>query len=107
MQKRIYIAWTLIIIGFLFCGSIRDFCIGDQILWHIGLPAWSNRAESSGIHYTIYYALIFFFFPAFFIMHIQKEATSCAGRAVELVSGIVLFGMIIMSILWIGWYAVS
>ena len=44
--------------GLAWCVSYNAFCLGDTILNHIGLKAWSNG--KSGSHLAIIYSLIFF-----------------------------------------------
>lgn len=52
------ISILLCILGILFSFSFgKDICLGDRVLNLIGLEAWSNG--NSGIHYTIFYSLIF------------------------------------------------
>lgn len=46
-------------IGILFAFTFGDKNYGDIILNNIGLRPWSKG--NSGIHYTIYYSLIFFY----------------------------------------------
>jgi hypothetical protein len=53
------ISLLLCIIGILFAFSFGNkMCYGDIILKFLGLNAWSK--VSSGIHYTVFYSLIFF-----------------------------------------------
>jgi hypothetical protein len=55
----------LCIMGLLFSFSFGNKgCYGDVILEFIGIKPWSNG--HSGIHYTIFYSLIFFV-PSFLI----------------------------------------
>lgn len=50
---------VLFIIGITFPISFRNnLTIGDSILQTIGLKPWSNG--NTGIHYTVYYSLVFF-----------------------------------------------
>ena len=73
------IAW-----GFTFNG----LCIGDIVLDFIGLKAWSNG--DTGIHYTIWYTLIFLI-PAFLLGSKYKNhygATS--GKIISATIGAVL-----------------
>lgn len=48
----------LFIVGCIFSFTFNYICIGDNILTYIGLKAWSNG--NRGVHYTIFYSLIFF-----------------------------------------------
>ena len=53
------ISLLLFILGLLFSFSFgTQEAIGDHILRFIGLSPWSNG--SSGLHYTIFYSLIFY-----------------------------------------------
>lgn len=64
----------LAVLALLWSYSVFGFCLGDKILTALNLPAWSeNGAEQtantvsivplaqsgSGVHYTVFYALIF------------------------------------------------
>lgn len=54
------VAFILVVISILWNTSIQplgDFCLGDIILNRMGVKAWSNG--TSGIHYTVFYSLIF------------------------------------------------
>ncbi len=63
----------LVIAAVLWSYNISGFCLGDQILHALNLPAWSNEAatagrtlsivpfghEAEGVHYTVFYSLLF------------------------------------------------
>lgn len=53
------ISLLLCVLGILFSRSFGNkVCYGDLILGFLGLKAWSNG--NSGLHYTVFYSLIFF-----------------------------------------------
>lgn len=57
-KKGIHIlSYCLIIMAFFFSFSFPAFCLGDSILSHMGLPAWSEQ----GFHITILYSVAFLF----------------------------------------------
>lgn len=47
----------LILMAFFFSFSFPAFCLGDSMLQHMGLPAWSEQ----GFHITILYSVAFLF----------------------------------------------
>lgn len=51
------LSYCLIIMAFFFSFSFPAFCLGDSILSHMGLPAWSEQ----GFHLTILYSMAFLF----------------------------------------------
>lgn len=53
------------IAGILFAWTFKNgVCYGDNILHFLKLTSWSNG--TSGIHYTVFYSLLFFI-PAFML----------------------------------------
>lgn len=65
------ISLLLCIIGILFSFSFGDkVCYGDKILNYIGMKPWSNG--NSGMHYTVFYSLIFFI-PSFLLSYRFKN----------------------------------
>ncbi len=48
----------LALFGLLFGFKIGEFCLGDAILKFLRIPSWSKG--STGIHYTVFYSLVFF-----------------------------------------------
>lgn len=53
------ISLLLVIIAFFWAFNINGFCMGDSILATLGIPTWSNSANASGTHYTVFYTFIF------------------------------------------------
>lgn len=66
------ISLLLAIIAIVWAFEINGFCVGDSVLATIGIPTWSNSASASGIHYTVFYSLLFLL-PAFIIGLKKKE----------------------------------
>lgn len=88
-QKKIglgSISLLLVIVAVLWSYHFSGYCLGDQILHILNLPAWSNEAatpertlsivpfghEAQGVHYTVFYALILLV-PAFLLAIKNKE----------------------------------
>lgn len=85
------ISLLLCAMGILFAFSFGDRgCYGDIILKFIGLNAWSNG--SNGIHYTIFYSLIFFI-PSFIVGYKFK---SNLGAALGKILSLIMLILIIM-----------
>lgn len=62
MKKKIgigTISFVLAPVAFLWAFEIMGFCLGDSILETLNIPTWSNVAEASGTHYTIFYSVLF------------------------------------------------
>lgn len=79
----------LCIMGLLFSFSFgRMGCYGDVILRFIGIKPWSGG--NMGIHYTIFYSLIFFI-PSFLIgfKHIENYGAKM-GRNLSGVIGVII-----------------
>ena len=53
------ISLLLVIIAFFWAFEIMGFCLGDSVLTTLNIPTWSNSANASGIHYTVFYTFIF------------------------------------------------
>ena len=49
----------LVIIAFFWAFEINGICFGDSILATLNISTWSNNANASGIHYTVFYTFIF------------------------------------------------
>ncbi|WP_434511927.1 hypothetical protein [Desulfitobacterium sp. AusDCA] len=78
------ISLLLSIIGILFAFSFGDNrCYGDIILEFVGIKAWSN--SSSGIHYTIFYSLIFFVPSVIIGYKFKNDLGATVGRYVSLI----------------------
>ncbi|KPU42262.1 hypothetical protein OXPF_40470 [Oxobacter pfennigii] len=78
------VSLVLVIIGALFSFSFgKNISIGDSILNSLGLKTWSNI--NTGIHYTIFYSLIFYI-PALTLSYKFKgDLGSGLGRIISIV----------------------
>ncbi len=71
--KAVSVILMLISFAFGFTWSKHGFCLGDNILTGLGLPAWSNGTH--GTHYAAILALIVFLVAFFlFVRTIKKGA---------------------------------
>ena len=71
------------IIGVLFSFSFKGIALGDLILPLLDLKTWSNG--NTGIHYTLFYSLIFYI-PALIIGYkYQNHRGSKLGRGISMV----------------------
>lgn len=66
------ISLLLVLIAFFWAFEIYGICLGDAVLSHLGIPTWSNDANASGTHYTVFYTFIFLI-PALIISLKYKE----------------------------------
>ncbi len=70
----------LVVIAFLWAFTIKDVCIGDRILSAVNLPAWSDSANASGTHYTVFYAWICLV-PALFLgLKFKSDRFAIVGK---------------------------
>lgn len=102
LKKTIGIGSTSILIfiaGIIFSFSFPNkICLGDSILEYLGLKSWSNG--STGIHYTIFYSLIFFI-CSFIVGHKFKDNVGAyLGKSLSLIIlGIILLSLLFMAII--------
>ncbi|MBE6728117.1 MAG: hypothetical protein E7562_05680 [Ruminococcaceae bacterium] len=62
MKKKLgigSISFGLSFFAFIWAFEIMGFCLGDSILATLNIPTWSNTANASGTHYTVFYSLLF------------------------------------------------
>lgn len=79
----------LFIIGVLLSFSFSNQpAYGDRILESVGLKAWSN--VDTGIHYTIFYSLIFFISSLFLAFKHKKNIGAQIGGSLSLIIIILL-----------------
>ena len=88
----------LFILGILFSISFGNReSYGDSILRFIGINPWSNG--DSGLHYTIFYSLIFYI-PAFILGNrFQKDFGARIGKNLSLIMII----LILLSLLFVAY----
>lgn len=79
----------LCIIGILFSFSFKNKgAYGDDILNFIGLQSWSNG--DTGIHYTVFYSLIFFITSISLGYKYKKNLGAKLGKTISLVISILI-----------------
>ena len=80
------LAFLLSIFAIFWCCNIQwwgGFCLGDYVLKMLGLPIWSNG--NSGIHFTVFYGLIFTV-PAWLIGRVYLcDRLAVAGKNIAMV----------------------
>ena len=62
MKKKVGIgslSLGLALLAFAWGFEIMGFCLGDSVLTTLNIPIWSNAANASGTHYTVFYSLLF------------------------------------------------
>lgn len=92
------ISLLLCIIGILFSFNFGDrVCYGDAILNYIGLSPWSNG--NNGIHYTIFYSLIFFIPASILGTKFRNDLGSRIGKIISLIMIIILIIFSILSLI--------
>ncbi|TGE37064.1 hypothetical protein E4K67_18485 [Desulfosporosinus fructosivorans] len=82
------ISLALCLVGILFSISFRYVCIGDYLVDGIGLNSWSNG--DSGIHYTIFYSLIFFIPSLLIGLKYKENYGSKIGRNLSAIIGLLI-----------------
>lgn len=79
------ISLIFVMLALLWSCNIRGFCIGDFVLNHLGLPAWSEG--TSGMHYTVFWGLPLYItafllghrYPSHLFAHSGKWLSACIG----------------------------
>ncbi|TKH44713.1 hypothetical protein C1I60_09640 [Paenibacillus terrae] len=77
----------LSLLGMLVSFEFGNYILGDQLLSLLGLPAWSNRVNNTGFHYTFFLSIIFFI-PSLIIGY--KNPKAFGAEMGKLVSSIYL-----------------
>jgi len=95
------ISLLLVIIAFFWAFEINGFCMGDSILATFNIQTWSNSANASGTHYTIFYTFIFLI-PALIISLKHKENKFAK---VGKILSIIYLSLLILSVLFMGVYS--
>ena len=90
------ISLLLFIMGYLFTFRFNNVCIGDNILTYFGLKPWSRG--NSGIHYTVFYSLLFFI-PSLIIGY--KFNDNFGSKVGKILSAIIVIMIILPSLLFI------
>lgn len=91
------ISLLLVIIAFFWAFEIMDFCLGDSILATLNIPTWSNSANASGTHYTVFYTFIFLIPALVLAIKYRDDLFAKVGKWSSIVFiAILLLGMLFM-----------
>ena len=92
MKKRKFglgsLTLPLLLIGVIWAVTFNSICIGDIVLNSLGVKAWSNG--ETGVHYTIFYSLIFFIPSFWFGRKYRYDFGAKAGRIATVAIGVVI-----------------
>ena len=90
------VSLLLCILGILFVFSFGGKgCYGDLILDFFRLKAWSNG--NSGLHYTIFYSLLFFIPSVIFGFIFKNNLGASLGKIISLIMCILIILMSFLS----------
>lgn len=85
----------LVIIAFVWAFNIFEICIGDHILATLNIPTWSNMANATGTHYTIFYSFIFLIPALILSIKYKDNLFTKVGKWLSIIfMGILLLGFI-------------
>lgn len=91
------ISLLLVIIAFFWAFEIMGFCLGDSILATLNIPTWSNSANASGTHYTVFYTFIFLIPALVLAIKYRDDLFAKVGKWSSIVFiAILLLGMLFM-----------
>jgi len=91
----------LVLMAFLWGFEINGFCMGDSILATFNIPTWSNSANASGTHYTVFYTFIFLI-PALIIsLKYKEDRFAKVGK----ISAIIYLSLLVLAVLFMGGYS--
>ena len=87
----------LVIIAFFWAFEIMGLCLGDSILTTLNIPTWSNSANASGTHYTVFYTFIFLIPALVLAIKHRDDLFAKVGKWSSIVFiAILLLGMLFM-----------
>ena len=78
------ISLLLVIIAFFWAYKIYGFCLGDSVLATFGIPTWSNSANASGTHYTVFYTFIFLIPALILSIKYKEDKFALAGKVLSI-----------------------
>ena len=91
------ISLLLVIIAFFWAFEIMGFCLGDSILATLNIPTWSNSANASGTHYTVFYTFIFLIPALVLAIKYRDDLFAKVGKWSSIIFiAILLLGMLFM-----------
>lgn len=91
------ISLLLVIIAFFWAYEIYGFCLGDSILVTFGIPTWSNSANASGTHYTVFYTFIFLIPALILSLKYKEDKFAKIGKVLSILfMAILVLGLLFM-----------
>ena len=78
------ISLLLVIIAFFWAFEIMGLCLGDSILTTLNIPTWSNSANASGTHYTVFYTFIFLIPALILSIKYKENKFALAGKVLSI-----------------------
>lgn len=91
------ISLLLVIIAFFWAYEIYGFCLGDSVLATFGIPTWSNSANASGTHYTVFYTFIFLIPALILSLKYKEDKFAKAGKVLSILFiAILVLGLLFM-----------
>lgn len=78
------ISLLLVIIAFFWAFKIFGFCLGDSVLAMLNIPTWSNSANASGTHYTVFYTFIFLIPALILSIKYKEDKFALAGKVLSI-----------------------
>ena len=91
------ISLLLVIIAFFWAFEIMGLCLGDSILTTLNIPTWSNSANASGTHYTVFYTFIFLIPALVLAIKHRDDLVAKVGKWSSIIFiAILLLGMLFM-----------
>lgn len=85
---------VLVVIAFVWSYEIFGVCVGDSILTTLNIPTWSDSANASGIHYTVFYALVFLIPALVLAIKYKNDLFAKVGKWLS----IIFVGIFVLSI---------
>ena len=87
MKKKVGIgslSFGLSLLAFVWGFEIMGFCLGDSVLATLNIPTWSNAADASGTHYTVFYSLLFAIPSILLAIKYKNDLFTNAGKYLAL-----------------------
>lgn len=100
MKKKMGIgsvSFVLAIIAFVWSYEIMGFCLGDTVLATLNIPTWSNSANASGTHYTVFYAFLFLIPSIVLSIKYKHDCLAQIGKWLSIIlATILIVGLLFM-----------
>ena len=100
MKKNVGIgslSFALALLAFVWGFEIMGFCLGDSVLATLNIPTWSNTADASGTHYTVFYSLLFAIPAVLLAFKYKNDLFANIGKWLALVMcALIILGLLFM-----------